>query len=182
MPRNKSTANAKRNKSPPKFTIRRNADSADSSTDDQNQTRPSMGERLQELDGAHVGSGVAAGAVGNALGVLVVGLGWLGPKVTAGLLLGTGATATTAGYFLERNHLMAAGTGLAAAGTFSLINQYAVDAYEALDDRDRRKKEEREQEEHRKRLAAARQVSRQANQRNAHLRIVDPGDEFEDAS
>ncbi|MCG8423964.1 MAG: hypothetical protein MJE77_39230 [Proteobacteria bacterium] len=182
MPRNKSATNAKRNKSPPKVTIRRNANPDDSSSDDQNQSRPSIGERLQEMDGSHVGAGVAAGAVGNALGVLMVGMGWLGPKVTAGILLSTGATATTAGYLLERNHLMAAGTGLAAAGTFSLINQYAVDAYEALEERDKRKKQEREKEEHRKRLAAARQVTSRANQRNAYLRVVDPDDEFEDAS
>ncbi|MCG8422062.1 MAG: hypothetical protein MJE77_29415 [Proteobacteria bacterium] len=187
MPRNKSTANAKRNKPPPKVTIRRNAASAGSSSDDEGESRPSIRERLQEMGGTHAAAGAAAGTVGTMLGVFVAGMGWIKPKNTAGILLGTGAATTTAGYLLNRNHLMAAGTGLAAAGTYSLINQYSVDAYEALEEKDKKKTEEREKAEKQKLLAAAREAAKHANQRNAseavqHLRIVDADDEFEDVS
>ena len=85
-----------------------------------------MTERMQDMGGTHVAAGLAAGTLGNALGVMLVGLGWVGPKTTAGVLMGTGAATTAAGYYWEADHVMTAGAGLTAAGTFSLVNQYAV--------------------------------------------------------
>lgn len=118
--------------------------------------RTPIQERVQEMGGVHVAAGVGAGALGNMLGVLAVGKGWLGPKTTASILVGSGAAAATAGYFWESDHLMAAGAGLAAAGTFSLSNQYAIDAYESVEERAKEKREERERKDMQKRLAEAR--------------------------
>jgi hypothetical protein len=95
----------------------------------------SLKARIEQMSAAHVVTGLGAGAVGNALGVLIVGQGWLGPKAAAGLLMGTGAAAATAGYFMESDHVMVAGAGLSVAGTFSLANQYAVYAYEEAERR-----------------------------------------------
>lgn len=136
--------------------------------------RMPFGERVQEMDGSHVAVGVGAGALGNMLGVLVVGRGWIGPKTTAGLLLGGGALASTAGYFWDSDHLMAAGAGLATAGTFSLANQYAIDAYEAVEERAKKKHDERERKDLQKRLAEARVIveAESKAKRNSQPRLV----------
>jgi hypothetical protein len=126
--------------------------------------RKAMRERVKSMGGSHVAAGIGAGALGNVLGVIAVGQGWLGPKTTAGILMGTGAAATTAGYVWSMDHVMAAGAGLTAAGTFSLVNQAAIYAYEA-DERkakekaDKKAKEEAEVEKLKKIADAQRQLA-----------------------
>ena len=182
----KSIRIGRRRNSAPEVVIRRNAAPRARKSDKSDERIP-LKERVQDMDGSHVAAGIGAGALGNILGVLVVGQGWLGPKLTAGLLLGGGAAATAAGYYWEADHLMAAGAGLAAAGTFSLTNQYAVNAYETLEARAREKQAKREKEANQKRLAETKAVIQAATKkaaRNAspHLVIVpsEPDDDFDD--
>lgn len=202
MPRKKNTA--RQRKPPPKLRIRRNAAPAPpvrnaapaaprrnaaptvprrnaaprrqpaSPAPEARDERTPMKERLQSMDGSHAAAGLAAGAIGNTIGVLLVGQGWASPKATAGVLIGTGGAATAAGYWWEADHLMAAGAGLATAGTFSLANQYAVDAYESLEKRARDKKEALEKEQREKLLteAEARAEAKQATQRNGAPRLT----------
>ena len=163
--------------SPPK--IRNAQATTEAEVPDQDQPeseRPTIKERVEEMDGSHVAVGVGAGALGNMLGVLVVGKGWVGPKTAAGLLVGTGALTTAAGYLWEADHVMVAGAGLATAGTFSLANQYAIDAYESLELRAKKKRQEQEQKELQKRLAEARVIveadRKQQAVRNAGPRLM----------
>jgi hypothetical protein len=108
--------------------------------------RKAMRERVKSMGGSHVAAGIGAGALGNVLGVIAVGQGWLGPKTTAGLMVGTGVAASAAGYAWSMDHMMAAGVGLTAAGTFSFANQAAIYAYEA-DERKAKEKAEKEAKE-----------------------------------
>ena len=182
MPKKKEKSASRRRGPPSNVNVRRNAASAEtrrnaapkrqsgsrssnSSKDDE--SRRAMTERVQDMGGSHVAAGLAAGTLGNVLGVMVVGLGWVGPKTTAGVLMGTGVATTAAGYYLEADHVMTAGAGLTAAGTFSLVNQYAVGAYEALEKKAKDKKEARENEERKKRMSEAQQAALKLKQRNA---------------
>lgn len=115
----------------------------------------SIRARVGGMGESHVVSGLGAGALGNALGLLVVGQGWLGPKTYAAIVMGTGAAATTAGYKWESDHLMAAGAGLAVAGTFSLANAYALQGLEAGE-----------------KLVAEKQAKQQLARRNGPVRLV----------
>ena len=58
--------------------------------------RTALTTRVDDMGASHVGAGIGAGVLGNAVSVLLVGQGWVGPKLTAGLLVGTGAAATAA--------------------------------------------------------------------------------------
>ena len=83
------------------------------------------------------------------------------------------ALTTAAGWYWERDHMMAAGVGMATAGAFSIANQVAIDTYEAMEKRaeERRAKQEAEQEA--KRLAEARALLDKHNQtRNARRFVV----------
>ena len=200
MARKKNTA--RQRKPPPKLRIRRNAapanappvrnaappaprrnaapkrQSAPNVKEAEEDTRAPMKDRLQNMDGSHVAAGLAAGAIGNTIGVLLVGQGWASPKATAGVLIGTGGAATAAGYWWEADHLMAAGAGLATAGTFSLANQYAVDAYESLEQKAKDKKEAREKEQLQKLLAETRSGGKEAQRNGApRLTIVNTDDQ-----
>jgi hypothetical protein len=126
---------------------------------------PTLSDRIHEMGGSHVAVGVGAGALGNVLGVLAVGKGWIGPKATAGIIMGTGAATTAAGYYWDADHLMTAGVGLTAAGGFSLANQLAVDAYEAAEKKAEEKREAEEKEARENRLAEARKLIQAENQR-----------------
>lgn len=152
-PKKKATATTKPKPKPtPKMIIRRNAAPRSAPVEPESERTP-ITERLQDMGSTHVAASIGAGVAGNALGVLAVGQGWIGPKLTASLIMGGGVATTAAGYYWEADHMMAAGAGLTAAGTFSLVNQYAVDAYEATE---RRAQEKREKREFEKRRADAR--------------------------
>ncbi len=152
----------RRNSSAPQVVIRRNAAPRRAEPDAEVETdgRTPLTERFEEMGGSHAAAAVGAGAVGNVLGVIAVGQGWIGPKLTAGLMMGSGAATTAAGWYWDADHLMAAGAGLTTAGAFSLTNQYAVDAYEAMEKKAEEKREkaaaERAQTEKARRLAEAR--------------------------
>ena len=135
--------------------------------------RTALSERIESMDGSHVAAGVGIGALANVLGVITVGRGWIGPKTTAGLLMGAGALTTAAGYYWERDHMMAAGVGVATAGAFSIANQVAIDAYEAMEKRADEKRAKQEAEKEAKRLAEARALLERHNQtRNARRLVV----------
>lgn len=70
------------------------------------------------MGSSHVAAGIGAGTLANAVGVLLVGKGWVGPKLTSALLMGAGAATAAAGWYWDMDHMLAAGTGVAAAGTF----------------------------------------------------------------
>ncbi len=138
-----------------------------------------MTTRVDDMSGSHVASGIGAGTLANAVGVLMVGKGWIGPKLTAGLLMGTGVATAAAGWYWEMDHMMAAGAGVATAGTFSMTNQLAVDAYMAMEERaaEKRKKAaaEEESKEREKRLADARALlaeEKKKQQRNGRRIVV----------
>lgn len=180
----KSKAATTKNKTrepPPKMLIRRNAApirSKSSSTKNDEPSRTSMGERFDGMGGSHVAAGIGAGALGNICGIVAVGQGWVGPKITAGLLMGTGVAATAAGWYWEMDHMMAAGAGLTTAGAFSMTNQIAVDTYEAMEkkaeERQQKGKKEADAKEREKRLADARALlaAEQGKQRNTRRIVV----------
>jgi hypothetical protein len=156
----------KKQTSPPKIIIRnaptvRNANPAGKGAE----------EEPQGIRGSHVVAGVGAGAVATTLGVAVVGKGWIGPKWTAGILVGTGALTAGAGYMLEAEHLMAAGVGVASTGVLQLANQVTVDMFEASE---RKEAEERARE---RRAQRARELlaseAGKGNQRNRRVVIID---------
>lgn len=130
---------------PPKIIIRNaRAAVADDFVDEDEQT---MGERFDGMGGSHVAAMFGAGTAATALGVTMVGQGWIGPKLTAGLLTGSGLLASLAGYYWDSDHVMAAGVGMTTAGGFSLANQFAVDAYEAIERKAAEKRQEKEEAE-----------------------------------
>jgi hypothetical protein len=145
-------------------------------------TGTSIAERVNDIGGTHVATGAGVGIIGQALAVVATGKGWIGPKVTAVTLLGTGGATTAAGLYFEKGHLTAAGVGLTAAGALSLTNQLAVDAYESIERRadEKRKKaeEERVAGEHAKKLDEARALlEAEKKHRNARrIEIIEPDD------
>lgn len=147
----------RRNAAPVPATTRPVVDAVDTSAEDE---RRAFTERMDEMGGSHMGACVAAGALGNALGVVMVGQGWIPPKLIATLMIGAGAATTGAGWYWDMDHMMAAGAGVTAAGAFSMANQVAVDAYEAMEKRADEKRAEREAKQaaadEAKRLAEAR--------------------------
>ena len=176
----------------PRMIIRRNAAPVRRTRDDEAAERRPLTTRIDEMGGSHVAAGVGFGALGNVMGVVAVGQGWIGPKTTAATLMGVGTAATAAGWYTERDHLMAAGIGLTAAGAFSISNQLAVDAYEAMEKRAEEKRAKKEaaraEEERAKRLAEARALLEKEEKekpRNARRVVVvneydehaDPGDD-----
>lgn len=163
--KNKAETGKRKGEPPVKMIIRRNAapKRARAPSDDQEEReRKALTERMDEMGGSHVAAGVGAGAIGNVLGVIAVGKGWVSPKWTAGLLMGSGAATMAAGWYWEWDHVMAVGAGMTTAGAFSITNQLAVDAYEAMETKaaeKRKKREEEEAEKERlKRLADAREL------------------------
>lgn len=141
--------------------------------------RTPLTERIDSMGGSHVTASIGAGMAGSALAVAAVGKGWVGPKTGAGILMGAGAVGMVAGWWLEWDHLMTAGAGLAAAGTFSVANQVSVEAYDALEKRAAEKRAEKEAEEEekeqQKRLAEARAVIEEdakKKQRNARRIVI----------
>jgi len=178
----KSKPPPRRTKPPPQMVIRRNAAPVRAASAKPAQPKKSertpIVERMQDMGGGHVAAAIGAGAAGNIIGVIAVGQGWLSPKTSAGLLVGTGAATTAAGYYWESDHVMAAGAGLTAAGTFSLINQYAIDAYEAGEKRAQEKKAERDKKNEAKRIADAHalvEAEKQKERRNARFVVIDGG-------
>lgn len=136
--------------------------------------RRAFTERMDEMGGSHVGACVAAGALGNALGVVVVGQGWIPPKLIATLMIGAGAVTTGAGWYWDMDHMMAAGAGVTAAGAFSMANQVAVDTYEAMEKRAEEKRTERAAKQaaadEAKRLAEARALLEAENNKTRNCR------------
>lgn len=168
MPRKKATT-MKRRKAPPEVKIRNNARPSPTKDEQSEKERRKLSERMREMDASHALIATAAGTIGNALSVLLVGLGWASPKATAGVLMGTGAATAAAGYYWEADHAMVAGAGLTTAGTWSLAQQYAVDAYEAIENRLEDKKAKDDQ----KQLAGASdQKPESAKPRNAAPRLI----------
>ena len=90
-------------------------------------------EQTHTIEPAHVAAGIGAGIVSRALGVLAVGKGWIGPKLTAGLMAGGGLAAIGAGLASQSVWMTAAGAGLAASGILSFVTQAAIGLYEAID-------------------------------------------------
>ena len=172
----KTTRKSKKREPPAKMIIRRNAAPVRSRTvvkQEEESEREALTHRIEGMDGSHVAAGIGAGALANVLGVITVGRGWIGPKTTAGLLMGAGALTTAAGYYWERDHMMAAGVGVATAGAFSIANQVAIDAYEAMEKRADEKRAKQEAEKEAKRLAEARALLDKHNQtRNARRFVV----------
>ena len=116
-----------------------------------------------------------------------VGQGWLGPKTSAGILIGAGVATIGAGWYWEWDHMMSMGAGLTAAGTFSLANQLSVDGYRAMEKRAQEKRAkaeaEKEEKEHQKRVADARALiqAEEKKKRNARrIVLVDQDDESAD--
>ena len=173
-----STAKKSKKREPPaKMIIRRNAAPVRARKaareEEEESERQALTERLEGMDGSHVAAGIGAGALANVLGVITVGRGWVGPKTTAGILMGTGAVTTAAGWYWERDHMMAAGVGMATAGAFSIANQVAIDAYEAMEKRAEERRAKQEAEKEAKRLAEARALLEKHNQtRNARRFVV----------
>lgn len=121
---------------------------------------PEEPTRLERMDGWHVASGAAGAVLGQTAGVVMVGQGWLGPKLTSSLILGAGLSVAAAGYYWEIDHLMSGGAGMATAGALALTNHLAVESYLRLEERADKKRlakeAEAEAEEARKRLIEAR--------------------------
>ena len=119
-----------------------------------------MAERIDNMGTSHVVAAATAGAISSALAVAAVGQGWVGPKTSAGILLGAGAATTAYGWHAEHDHVMMAGAGVTAAGAVSLANQLAIDGYESIQKRAAKKKAEKKAEDEAKdkaeRLADAR--------------------------
>lgn len=180
----------KKREPPKKASRRRNAapKAPTSSTvgSDSDDERRALTVRVDEMGGSHVGACVAAGAIGNAFGVICVGQGWIPPKLIATLMLGAGALTTGAGWYWELDHMMAAGAGVSAAGAFSLANQVSVDAYEAMEKRAAEKRAEREakqaEADEAKRLAEARallEAEKQKTRNNRRFVIIEDGEELD---
>lgn len=182
-----ASKNQKKKREPPtKSSRRRNAAPATSTAtalatiepSEPEAERQALTSRVDEMGGSHMSACVAAGVVGNALGVIMAGQGWVPPKLIATLMLGAGAATTGAGWYWEMDHMMAAGAGLTAAGAFSLTNQFAVDAYEAIEKRAEEKRAEREaknaEAERAKRLAEARALleAEKPKPRNARQFVI----------
>ena len=188
----KKTKTQTKKREPPKETaiiLRRNASSMrtrdvraparEPKTERAEGERAPLTERIDNMGGSHVTASIGAGMAGSALAVAAVGKGWVGPKTSAGILMGAGAVGMVAGWWLESDHLMTAGAGLAAAGTFSVANQVSVEAYDALEKRaaEKRAKNEAEEEdeEQEKRLAEARALIEKEGkkkQRNARRIVI----------
>jgi hypothetical protein len=181
-------------KPPPKMIIRRNAalsrpeassiprNAALSRRAASSAERAPLTRRIEGMEASHVAAGALGGTLGSVVGVVSVGKGWIGPKKTAGILMGAGAAATAAGWYWDADHLMAAGVGMTAAGTFSLANQFSVDLYEAMEKRAEEKQERKEKEQadqdRERRLAEARAMieaeakAKQQNMRNGRRIVV----------
>lgn len=139
---------------------------------DREEARTPLAERVESMGASHVAVSIGSGVAWSALGVVAVGQGWVGPKLTAGLMMGSGTAATAAGWYWEMDHLMAGGAGLTAAGAFSMANQLAVDAYERMEERAEKLAKEKEAKEKKKidakKLVEARALIAAADkQRNA---------------
>jgi hypothetical protein len=158
----KKSAPETKPKPPPKMIIRRNAALSRPIASSMETQRAPLTRRVEGMDGSHVTAGAVAGALGTVAGVVVAGQGWIGPKVTAGILMGAGAATTAAGWYWDADHLMVAGVGITAAGTLSLTNQFAVDAYEAMEKRAEEKREKKGQE----------QAEQDQKRRNAEARAI----------
>lgn len=170
------TSKTKQREPTTKMVIRRNAVPArtrQTSKSEEESERTALTERVEGMDGTHVAAVIGAGTLANVLAVIAVGRGWIGPKVIAGLCIGAGAATTAGGWYWERDHMMAAGVGMAAAGAFSIANQVSIDAYESMEKRAEEKKAKKEAEAEAKRLADARALLEQHKQtRNAHRLVV----------
>ena len=139
----------KKRASPARTVIRRNAAPATVDVSDEvadTAERTALTAHIDEMGGSHMAAGIGAGAVGNAASILMVGQGLIGPKWAATLLMGTGAAATAAGWYWEMDHLMAAGIGITASGAFSVANQLAVEAHDAIEKRAEEKRARRDAE------------------------------------
>ena len=170
-----TTAPARKSESPPA----RAQDSAAEETDDK---RTPFGERVANMGASHAATAAGAGVVSTAASVFIVGKGWASPKLTSGLVAGTGAAATAAGYHWESDHLMAAGVGMTAAGGILLSGQYAVDLYQGMEKRaaDKRAKKEAEKESGKKGASDAKDRDKADKGRRNARRIVIASQEHDD--
>ena len=164
----------RRNASPPKPVEVLPAPAEEEEDDEQ-----TLAERM---GGWHVASGTAGAVLGQTMGVVVVGRGWLGPKLTSSLILGAGLSVAAAGYYWDVDHLLSGGTGMATAGALALTNHLAVESYLRLEERADKKREAKEieakAEEERKRLVEAHALveseeeRKKKKQRNARRIVV----------
>lgn len=151
----------------------------DEPDEEENERRP-LTERMEDMGPSHVVAAVAGGSLANVAGVVATAQGWIGPKWAAGSLMGGGLTTAAAGWYWDSDHAMATGAGIAAAGAFSIVNQLAVDAYEAMEkkaqEKRARKKVEEEKKEREQRLAEARTLldeeAKKKGTRNARRIVV----------
>lgn len=164
----KGKAEAKKPKKRAAVILRRNAapsrarapDKAEALAKADDDARTPIVERIEDMGGSHVAAAVIGGSIGNVVGVIAAAQGWIGPKWAAGVLMGGGLSAMAAGWYWEKDHVMATGAGVTAAGAFSMVNQVAVDAYEAVErkaeEKRARKEAEEAEKERKKRLDDAR--------------------------
>lgn len=90
-------------------------------------------ERFQGMKMSHAIVGVGAYGASEFLGVMAVGTDTLGPFASAGLQIGAGMAVGAAGYAMESDHVMAAGTGMITNGA---VNLGRAIAFWVLDDDD----------------------------------------------
>ena len=79
---------------------------------------------------SHAAVGFGAGLLGNVLGIVAVGRGWVGPRLAAGLMVGGGGLVALAGHAAGSGYLTASGIGIATAGAYSAVTQLAIAMYE----------------------------------------------------
>lgn len=137
--------------------------------------RPGLGACVREN-----AVGVGVGAVATLIGGTVVYKGWLGPKLTAGIIAGSGIIAGIAGHYLESENLSSVGAGLGTFGTALLVASIAIEGNEYVAKKQAEKRqrvaEAVAKAEHEKRIEAARELlkeeARKGNVRNGGRRVV----------
>jgi hypothetical protein len=148
-----------------------------------NDERTPLAERVASMGASHITTAAGAGVVSTAASVFAVGKGWASPKLASGLVAGTGAATTAAGYHWEWDHVMAAGVGMTASGGVMLSGQYAVDLYQGMEKRaaEKRAKNEAEKESGKEGGSGAKDRDKADNGRRNARRIVIDSQEPDDA-
>lgn len=86
-----------------------------------------------KTESEHVVAGSGAGVLDRVLDAISVVKDWLGPHLSAGLMVGGGLALTGAGLAWQSSIATVAGIGLAAGGVYSLVTQAAIDVYGVID-------------------------------------------------
>ena len=178
-------ARPRRREAPPQLVIRNNSKPtraaalapAPAEQSDDNDERAPILERIGDMGGTHLLAGIGGGVCGQAIALATVSNATLGPKTAAGVVMGAGGLTTGTGWYLDMDHVMAAGIGMTAAGTLALTNQLAADAYESIEKRaeDKRKKKDAEESDkrHAKALAEARALIEAEDKKHRNARYIE---------